>query len=359
MKTGFSKLTRLALALGLSAWAVGPPVAAQDAPQLEIALYPGIRVTGEVGTTYVIESTTDVEGGFWLTRGWLELTTPTAMWMDSVPTDSLRRVYRAVKVTKPVAQTVANMVWIPPGRFVIGSPENERGRDDDREGPQTRVSLTKAFWMGKYEVTQREYLAVMGSNPSFYQPEMGFPEDLDRPVERVSWDDAVAYCQKLTEQERTAGRLPTGYVYRLPTEAEWEYACRAGTTTRFSFGDALECEDGCEYCALLDSHMWWYINGGPGRVGQKLPNPWGLHDLHGNVMEWCQDWFDHYPGGMVVDPQGPTTGERCVFRGGYRWSVFDVRLGCVRSCRSAGRAYANPGSRFAHCGFRAVLAPGQ
>ena len=167
MKTRGSKGVRLLSILGggLAVWAVGPPAAAQEAPALEIALYPGIRVTGEVGATYVIESKVEVEGDFWLTRGWIELTTRTTMWMDTVPTDSPRRVYRAVKVTKPLVQTIPNMVWIPPGRFVMGSPESERGRLGN-EGPQTRVTLTQGFWMGKYEVTQREYLAVMGNNPS-------------------------------------------------------------------------------------------------------------------------------------------------------------------------------------------------
>jgi hypothetical protein len=165
MKRQSSKLTRFALVLGLAAWAVGPPVTAQESPLLEIALYPGIRVTGEVGATYVIESKNGAEDDFWLTRGWIELATPTAIWTDPVPADSPRKVYRAVKVVKPVVQTIPNMVWIPPGRFVMGSPEGERGRSD-WEGPQTRVTLTKGFWLGKYEVTQREYLAVMGTNPS-------------------------------------------------------------------------------------------------------------------------------------------------------------------------------------------------
>ena len=128
-----------ALLLGLAGWM--PPVTAQDGPSLEIALHPVIRVTGEVGATYVIESKNVADDDFWLTRGWIELTTPTAIWMDPVPTDSPRKVYRAVKVTKPVVQAVANMVWIPPGTFVMGSPETERGRWD-AEGPQTRVTLT-------------------------------------------------------------------------------------------------------------------------------------------------------------------------------------------------------------------------
>lgn len=313
MKTRCSKLGRFILVFGLAASAMGPPAWAQEGPALEMALYPGIRVTGEVGATYVIESKNGVEDDFWLTRGWLELTTPTVLWIDPVPTDSPRKVYRAVKVTKPMVQTVPNMVWIPPGRFVMGSPENERGRVGN-EDPQTQVTLTQGFWMGKYEVTVGEFLAVMGSNECV---DLGDPGDLDRPVGCVSWAEAVAYCQKLTEQERAAGRIGTNAVYRLPTEGEWEYACRAGTTARYSFGDALGCDDECGYCALFDSYMWWCGNGGPGRVGQKLPNPWGLHDMHGNVWEWCQDWMGDYPGGAVVDPQGPTTGSDRVFRGGY------------------------------------------
>ncbi len=361
MKTRSSELTRFALVLGLAAWAAGPPVEAQQAPVLEIALYPGIRVTGEVGATYVIESRAEVEGDFWLTRGCLDLTTPTAMWLDPVPTDSPRKICRAVKVTKPVVQTVANMVWIPPGTFVMGSPESERGRVD-WEGPQTRVTLTKGFWLGKHEVTQQEYLAVMGNNPSYFQPANGYSEDLDRPVETVNRDDAEVYCQKLTEQERAAARIGTNAVYRLPTEAEWEYACRAGTTTRFSFGDALGCDDECGYCALFDSYMWWCGTQWPGRVGQKLPNPWGLYDLHGNVGEWCQDFFDwdhpEYPGGMVVDPQGPTTGSFRVFRGGGDLFDWPRWFGRARNCRSAYR-YSEPGLRYRYLGFRAVLAPGQ
>ncbi len=355
MKGEFLRNTRLALIL---AWpcVAGPWVWAQEAPALEIALHTVIRVTGEVGATYVIESRNGVEDDFWLTRGCLGLTTPTAVWTDPVPTDSPRKVYRAVKVTKPMVQTIPNMVWVPPGRFTMGSPETERGREGSSEGPQTRVELTQGFWMGKYEVTQREYLAVTRKNPSYFQPP-DFPEDLDRPVERASWDDAVTYCQKLTEQERAAGRIGTNAVYRLPTGAEWEYACWAGTTTRFSFGDALGCGDTCEYCPLLASYMWWCGNGGPGRVGQKLPNPWGLHDMHGNVWEWCQDWGYTYPGGAVVDPQGPSTGWFRVVRGGNNWYDW---YGYARDCRSAARYGYGPGAdRYGDLGFRAVLAPGQ
>jgi formylglycine-generating enzyme required for sulfatase activity len=275
--------------------------------------------------------------------------------MDPVPTDSPRRVYRAVKVTKPVVQTIPNLVWMAPGTFVMGSPEGERSRLEN-EGPQTRVTLTKGFWLGKYEVTVGEYLAVIMRN-ACVDPEN--PGDLERPVGCVSWEDAVAYCQKLTEQERAAGRIGTNAVYRLPREAEWEYACRAGTTTRYSFGDALGCDDECGYCALFDSHMWWCGNGGPGRVGQKLANPWGLYDMHGNVMEWCQDWLDAYPGGAVVDPQGPTTGADRVRRGGF-WDCWSVWNGHAWDCRSANRGSGRgPDDRCDLIGFRVVLAPGQ
>ena len=327
---------------------------AQEEPTVAIQLHPAITVTGEAGSTYVIESKTDLEGDFWLTRGVVELTSTQAQWFDSVPADTPKRIYRAVKVTKPEGvQPVENMVWIPPGTFTMGSPESERGRWEE-DGPLTRVTLTQSFWMSKYEVTQREYLALMGNNPSRFQPP-DYPEDLDRPVEQVWWDDAVAYCQALTEQERAAGHLPEGWEYRLPTEAEWEYACRAVTTTRYSFGDALECHDGCGPCGLLDQYMWWCGNaeGSTHRVGHKLPTSWGLHDMHGNVWEWCQDWWSfNLPGGSLTDPKGPESGSGRVFRGGS-WD----RL--ARRCRSAIRGGLIPDGLSADIGFRVVLAPGQ
>lgn len=361
MKTQCRNLARLALVLSLAIWMGGSPAEAQEAPTLEIALYPGIRVTGGVGTTYIIESKIGVEADLWLTRGWIELTTPTAIWMDPVPIDSPRRVYRAAQVSRPMVQTIANMVWVPPGTFVMGSPADERGRYDD-EGPQTQVTLTRGFWLGKYEVTVGEYLAVMGSNVCV---DPANPGDLDRPLVCVSWDDAAVYCQNLTEQEWVAGRLPAGYAYRLPTEAEWEYACRAGTTTRYSFGDALECPDGSPpgcggYCTLGDSYMWWCGNYAYGadlhRVGQKLPNPWGIYDMHGNVFEWCRDWRSgHLSGGSVVDPAGPSSGPDRVIRGGS-WYPHD---NSTRFCRSAYRRGLSQASASGMVGFRVVLALGQ
>ena len=200
--------------------------------------------------------------------------------------------------------------------------------------------------MGKYEVTQGEYLAVMGNNPSYFQPPNA-TADTNRPVEMVSWDDATNYCWELTDRERLAGRIAANSVYRLPTEAEWEYACRAWTSTRFSYGDDPGYTN-------LKNYAWYDANseGTTHPVGQKLPNPWGLYDMHGNVNEWCQDWYGDYVGGIVVDPQGPVAPSFRMFRGG-QWGYY------ARFCRSASRNGDDPWNRENFEGFRAVLAPSQ
>jgi formylglycine-generating enzyme required for sulfatase activity len=236
-----------------------------------------------------------------------------------------------------------NMVFIPRGAFNLGTPAGEAFRQSD-EGPQTTVTISRGFWMGKYEVTQGEYLAVIGSNPS------GFPGDLNRPVESVSWLDATNYCAKLTQRELAAGNIPPGSQYRLPTEAEWEYAARAGTTTRYYYGDDSNLTD-------LASHAWYAADSGFGThpVGQKAPNPWGLYDMEGNVLEWCQDWYGPYLGGAVTDPQGPASNPQGVkvIRGGA-WDSFGS------DCRS-GRRQTEGVSPFITdfiLGFRVVLVPG-
>jgi formylglycine-generating enzyme required for sulfatase activity len=251
---------------------------------------------------------------------------------------SPQKFYRALLQNPP-----ANMVFIPPNTFTMGSPTNELDRATD-EGPQTTVILTRGFWIGQYEVTQGEYLSVMGTNPS------PFPGDPSRPVTSVSWPDATNYCAKLTQQELAAGRIPAGTQYRLPTEAEWECAARAGTTTRFSYGDDSTY-------ASLGSHAWYASNSGftPHPVGLKLPNPWGLYDMEGNVVEWCQDWFGLLPGGIQTDPTGPATSlsGRKVTRGG----AFD---NTQQSCRSAERSLFNAGpfDTDTDLGFRVVLVTG-
>ncbi len=230
------------------------------------------------------------------------------------------------------------MVWIPPSEFTMGSPPNEADRDLD-EGPLTKVTITQGFWMAKCEVTQAEYESVMGVNPS------QFTGEAKRPVEKVSWYDALKYCLRLTQLEQAAGKLPAGYAYRLPTEAEWEYACRAGTRTRFSYGD--------DPGFLLTSEYAW-CNGNSGStthpVGMKQPNPWGLFDMHGNVLEWCMDsWSGLLPGGSVTNVPAYATGSLRVARGGS-W-LYEAKFS-----RSANRDDYGPSNQCSDLGFRIVLA---
>jgi formylglycine-generating enzyme required for sulfatase activity len=240
--------------------------------------------------------------------------------------------------TPPFRMDANRWAWIPPGTFTMGSPAMDLDRADD-EGPQTAVTLTEGFWMGKYEVTQGEYRAVVADNPSRFR-------DPNRPVEQVTWSDATNYCATLTAQERSAGRLPAGWAYRLPTEAEWEYAARAGTTTTLSYGNDSRYKQ-------LEKYAWYYANSGGTThpVGQKRPNPWGLYDMSGNVWEWCWDWFGTYLGGSLSDPTGPGSGSDRVLRGGG-WLVVE------QGCRSAFRVRNSPGLRNSYTGFRAVLALG-
>ena len=263
----------------------------------------------------------------------------------------------------PIPPPSPGMVWIPAGSFTMGSPTSEAGRWTDEE--QHTVTLTKGFYMGKYPVTQGQYLAVVGSNPSYFQTVdwNGTPisPDLNRPVEQVSWDDATNYCALLTQTDRLAGRIPATWTYRLPTEAEREYACRAGTTTAFHFGSAIHggmanFYDYYEYDAavgdiyIANPSVPWLPR--TTTVGSYAPNAFGLYDMHGNVWEWCRDWYGAYPVGAVVDPTGPATGSARVFRGGG-WN------GHGWICRSAIRNNYGPSNRGNGLGFRAVLAPGQ
>jgi formylglycine-generating enzyme required for sulfatase activity len=181
---------------------------------------------------------------------------------------------------------------------------------------------------------------------------------LTRPVEQVSWNDAVAYCAALTQRERAAGRLSAGYEYRLPTGAQWEYACRAGTTTAFHYGPALRSGTasfcGCyEYPPCGGFTLYCYNPSGvclwrTTTVGSYAPNAWGLYDMHGNVCEWCLDWYGAYPGGSVIDPTGSSTGSFRVIRGGG-WGSYAC------SCRSAYRDGFRPDYRDFGLGFRVAL----
>jgi len=215
-------------------------------------------------------------------------------------------------------------VLIPAGSFNMGSPSTEKGRDSD-EGPVRRVQITKPFYIGKFEVTQEQYTAVMGTNPSHFSGK-------NLPVESVSWNDAVAFCKKL------------GSNFRLPTEAEWEYACRAGSETRFHYGDDPSYSQ-------LGQYVWYESSGNEEThpVGQKKPNKWGLFDIYGNVWEWCSDWYaNSYMNIASIDPTGPASGKYRVLRS----SPWVYR---AWYCRSANRGGSAPEIQYHNFGFRVVL----
>jgi formylglycine-generating enzyme required for sulfatase activity len=232
------------------------------------------------------------------------------------------------------------MIFLKNGTFQMGSPESEKDRNEN-EGPVHTVELD-GFWMGKYPVTQAQYQAIMGTNPSHFKGD-------NRPIENVSWNDSMEFCRKLSQRTRKT--------FTLPTEAQWEYACRAGTTTRYYFGD----DEG-----RLGEYAWYWRNSGDkplsgdwdwntiqeknGRthpVGQKKPNAWGLYDMHGNVYEWCLDWYGSYTSGTKRNPVGPGSGSFRVLRGGCWHSNAGL-------CRSAFRGGFTPSRTYSILGFRLV-----
>lgn len=197
------------------------------------------------------------------------------------------------------------LVLLPAGTFVMGSPEDEEGAGDDEN--QHEVTISKEYYLGVHEVTQGQFEKLMGGNPSYFQAAVLRKNDASgHPVERVTWDDAVEFCQRLSElpEEKKAGRI-----YRLPTEAEWEYESRAGSRTAYSFGQNAQ---------LLGDYAWYSRNSDRKThpVGEKKPNAWGLYDMQGNAWEWCSDWYGEYPEKPVTDPSGPTDGTHRTYRGG-------------------------------------------
>ena len=226
-------------------------------------------------------------------------------------------------------------VYIKPGRFIMGSPSGESGRGGDET--QHRVTFTKGFYMQTTEVTQGQWEQVMGSRP--WSSKNYVRKNVNNPAVYISWNDCQAFIQKLNQMEG-------GNKYRLPTEAEWEYACRAGSAKRFSFGNSDGQLGGYTwYDGNTDSAGEAYAHG----VGTKKPNVWGLYDMHGNVWEWCRDWYGDYPSGSVIDPEGPSSGVYRVYRGGS-WGDE------AGACRSANRNRREPGNRFVILGFRLIRA---
>jgi formylglycine-generating enzyme required for sulfatase activity len=353
MKTGRPRLVRFRSFLFVAVWAVALHASAQERPNLGLRFssgQPTLILTGSAGTFYSIQYATSLSPtNLWVDRTLLQAQGGGNVWIDPAPSVSGHLFYRAVSVTPP-AHT--NLVFIQPGTFIMGSPANEAERSSDEV--QHRVRISQGFWMGKFLVTQGDYLAVVGSNPSYFKS-----ANLNLPVEQVSWYDASNYCVLLTQQERTSRLLPTNYVYRLPTEAEWEYACRAGTTTAFYQGSSLHSGqanfDGkFEYDAILgtSSNSNGVYLGTTTAVGSYAANGWGLYDMIGNLFEWCQDWYGVYPAGNVIDPQGAVLGNDRLIRGGD-WNDDAI------NCRSAIRRSNPPGIRNIGIGFRIVLAAGE
>ncbi|MBX3728221.1 MAG: SUMF1/EgtB/PvdO family nonheme iron enzyme [Candidatus Sumerlaeia bacterium] len=236
-----------------------------------------------------------------------------------------------------------SLVRVPAGSFVMGSPSSERGRSSN-ESPQTSVTLSRAFYLGKYPVTQSQWLAVSKGWPRTAPSEQNGAGP-DHPAYNVAWSDVDLFVSALNQYIASSGQGP--FTVRLPTEAEWEYSARAGTTTRFHFGDSLEVGDACEGSPQRDEHMWycWNSSSRSQAVGRKLPNALGLHDMHGNVREWCSNYYGALPGGSVTDPVGPSSSSNRVTRGGS-WNQ-----GAVNS-RSAVRTSTSPSTRSAQVGFR-------
>jgi len=226
-----------------------------------------------------------------------------------------------------------DLVLIPAGKFMMGSPPSEKGRRDNET--QHEVTLMKPFYLGKYEVTQEQWEGVMGNNPSF-------PKGAKLPVTNVSWQDCQEFIKKLN--------ATTNGDYRLPTEAEWEYACRAGTTTAYSYGDKINPKDANYNTSLLVSLFTLFLFQFSKAIGSYKPNAFGLYDMHGNVWEWCEDWYADYPAGALTDSKGPAMGKRRVLRGGSfitndSWA------------RSSFRNNFRPADRYSFIGFRLAKTP--
>jgi formylglycine-generating enzyme required for sulfatase activity len=264
-------------------------------------------------------------------------------YLDAVPAGGWTDEYKTTKLV---------LRKIPEGSFTMGSPTNELGRWDDEA--QHSVTLTKDMYMGVFEVTQKQWERVMGDWPSYFN-NASYRDS--RPVEQRSWNDirggtwpggqpgAGTFMQRISAR--------TGLAFDLPTESQWEYACRAGTTTALNSGKNLTTTTNCPNMAEVG--RYWYnggsgyssggdTNGGSAKVGSYLANAWGLYDMHGNVWEWCLDWYGPYPG-AVSDPAGAASGSNRVLRGGS-WNVY------AGSCRSANRSYGAPVGRSDGLGFR-------
>ncbi len=296
-------------------------------------------------------------GGFWLWKSTVVDTEPEKGTVASVVMSEDKAAAATVDNGVPIAsETILielpggeamRLRWIEPGELYMGSQSGEAGRVGD-EGPQTKVIISDGFWIGQTPVTQGEWRALMRSSVA-NQRDKANPrwhlrgEGSRFPMYYVNWDEAMAFCELLTERERRAGRLPHGFIYTLPSEAQWEYVARAGSSSRWSFGDDI---------SALGAYGWFDGNSGEAsrEVGSARPNPWGLYDMHGNVWEWTRSWYGAYPGGVITDYEGARSGGERVARGGSWYHSAE-------HSRSARRNKSDPKDRFFFTGFRVALVP--
>jgi formylglycine-generating enzyme required for sulfatase activity len=323
--------------------------AAQTAPSLGVQIVgtnSRVTVTAEIGSPVTLQYTTNLgPNAVWTPLTTLTMSGVTAFVTNPVAGDT-NRFYRAL-ISVPT-----NMAWITPGTFAMGSPANEFGRGPNNETQHT-VTLTRGFFAGRFLVTQSIYRSIVNTNPSYFNTNNGFALDLTRPVEQVTWADATNFCNLLTSQERAAGRILTNWSYRLPTEAEWEYSGRAGTTTQFYYGTNLlsgmaNFNGQYEYRGTNYTNYSGIFLDRTTPVGAYQPNAFGLYDMVGNVWEWVQDWYAVYSATPATDPTGPATGTQRIFRGGSLNATGAL-------CRSANRNKADPTTAVNTIGFRVVL----
>jgi formylglycine-generating enzyme required for sulfatase activity len=338
--------------LVLSLFASSFRLEAQNPPTLSLSFQTTTRtaqinISADAGSPLAIEYTTNLSGN----PIWLSLTNFTIYGSPVLvvaPSGLQTNAFYRALITVPTS-----MGWIPNGTFVMGSPVTEAGRGPNNETQHT-VTLTNGFFMSTFLVTQSAYLSLVHTNPSYFNTNNAFTLDLNRPVEQVTWADATNYCHLLTVQERAAGRIFPNWLYRLPTEAEWEYACRAGATTQFYLGTNL-LSGMANFDGRYEYHGTGTVFNASGTVlnrtvavGGYSANSFGLYDMAGNVWEWVNDWYDVYAATSVTNPIGPATGTQRVFRGGALNATGAL-------CRSANRNKVDPATAVNTIGFRVVL----
>ena len=326
------KVSQIIVLTAGAGYATAPAVTIEAPPnisELKVALVPAVTLSGRAGSTNRVEWS-DAPSGPWNLWTNVVLGTNGIVLVD-LSTAGATRYYRSLSTPVPPSPSLRDrLVWIAPGSFFMGSPETQVWHQNVEV--YHSVTISKGFWMSDHETTQSEYQSVMGVNPSHF---LG----ADLPVESVSWNDATAFCRQLTLMERAAGNITTLQEYRLPTEAEWEFACRAGTTDP-TYGP-------------LDAVGWWTVNSSltTHPVRSKQPNASGLYDMLGNVREWCSDWYGFFTTDAVTDPTGPSAGDWRSVRGGF-WGSFEV------NCRAPARSIGVQDSSDNGTGFRPVLTAG-